>query len=132
VGVDVEISVEPESVYYADDGWLEVDLGITGWGSRPYPQFYLDVMLVSDAIWNESHFSDEEFDSLAAVAGTTLDEKERIQAYADIQHLLIERGPIIIPYYFAQFGAINDQFQGLNLKAFAGRTDFRTVTFSGN
>lgn len=132
VGVDVEISVEPESVYYADDGWLEVDLGITGWGSRPYPQFYLDVMLVSDAIWNESHFSDEEFDSLAAVAGTTLDEKERIQAYADIQHLLIERGPIIVPYYFAQFGAINDQFQGLNLKAFAGRTDFRTVTFSGN
>ena len=132
IGVDIEISVEPESVYYADDGWLEVDLGITGWGSRPYPQFYLDVMLVSDAIWNESHFSDAEFDSLAALAGTTLDEEERIQAYADIQRLLIERGPIIIPYYFAQFGAINDRFQGLNLKAFAGRTDFRPVTFSGN
>ena len=132
IGVDIEISVEPESVYYADNGWLEVDLGITGWGSRPYPQFYLDVMLVSDAIWNESHFSDEEFDSLAAIAGTTLDEEERIQAYADIQRLLIERGPIIIPYYFAQFGAISDQFHGLNLKAFAGRTDFRTVTFSEN
>jgi len=132
IGVDIEISVEPESVYYADNGWLEVDLGITGWGSRPYPQFYLDVMLVSDAIWNESHFSDEEFDSLAAIAGTTLDEDVRIQTYADIQRLLIERGPIIIPYYFAQFGAISDQFQGLNLKAFAGRTDFRTVSFSGN
>ena len=36
-GIDVEISVEPESVYYGDDGWLEVDLGITGWGSRPIP-----------------------------------------------------------------------------------------------
>lgn len=132
IGVDVEISVEPESVYYADNGWLEVDLGITGWGSRPYPQFYLDVMLVSDAIWNESHFSDPEFDELAAIAGTTMNEEERVQAYADIQKLLIERGPIIIPYYFAQFGAIRDQFEGLNLKAFAGRTDFRTVTFSGN
>lgn len=132
VGVNVEISVEPESVYYGDNGWLEVDLGITGWGSRPYPQFYLDVMLVSDAIWNESHFSDEEFDALAATAGTTQNEEERIQAYADIQRLLIERGPIIIPYYFAQFGAISDQFEGLNLKAFAGRTDFRTVRFLGN
>ena len=40
-GINVEISVEPESVYYGDDGWLEVDLGITGWGSRPYPQYYL-------------------------------------------------------------------------------------------
>jgi peptide/nickel transport system substrate-binding protein len=131
-GVEIEISVEPESVYYGEDGWLEVDLGITGWGSRPYPQFYLDVMLVTDAIWNESHFSDPEFDALAATAGTTLNEEERVQAYSDIQKLLIERGPIIIPYYFAQFGAISDQFEGLNLKAFAGRTDFRPVQFSGN
>ena len=132
VEVDVEISVEPESVYYGDDGWLEVDLGITGWGSRPYPQFYLDVMLVSGAKWNESHFSDAEFDALAATAGTTLDEEERIKAYSDIQHLLIERGPIIILYYFAQFGAISDNFTGLSLNAFAGRTDFRPVRFVGN
>ncbi len=131
-GVDVEIVVEPESVYYGDNGWLEVDLGITGWGSRPYPQFYLDVMLITGAEWNESHFSDPEFDALAATAGTTLDEDERIQAYADIQRLLIERGPIIIPYYFAQFGAISDQFEGLTLNAFAGRTDLRTVSFVGN
>jgi peptide/nickel transport system substrate-binding protein len=131
-GVDVEIVVEPESVYYGENGWLEVDLGITGWGSRPYPQFYLDVMLVTDAEWNESHFSDPEFDALAATAGTTLDEAERIRAYADIQHLLIERGPIIVPYFFAQFGAISDQFEGLTLNAFAGRTDLRTVSFTGN
>ncbi len=89
-------------------------------------------MLVSDAIWNESHFSDAEFDALAATAGTTMDEAERIQAYSDIQRLLADRGPIIIPYYFAQFGAISDQFEGLNLKAFAGRTDFRTIRYLGN
>ncbi len=131
-GVNVEIVVEPESVYYGDDGWLEVDLGITGWGSRPYPQFYLDVMLVTDAIWNESHFSDEEFDALARTAGTTLNDNERIEAYSEIQRLLIERGPIIIPYYFAQFGAVSDQFEGVELNAFAGRTDFRPVRFTGN
>lgn len=127
-GVEIDLSVEPESVYYGDDGWLEVDLGITGWGSRPYPQFYLDVMLISDAKWNESHFADTEFDALARTAGSTLDEAERIQAYADMQALLIERGPVIIPYYFAQFAAISDQFDGFTLKAFAGRTDFRAVS----
>jgi len=127
-GVDVNVLVEPESVYYGDDGWLEVDLGITGWGSRPYPQFYLDVMLVCDAKWNESHFCDEEFDRLSQTAGTTLDEEERVQAYAEIQKLLIERGPVIIPYFFAQFAAINDQFDGFELKPFAGRTDFRSVS----
>lgn len=129
-GVDVVIDVEPESVYYGEDGWLEVDLGITGWGSRPYPQFYLDVMLVCDAIWNEAHFCDPELDALAETAGTTLDEVERANAYRQIQQLLVDRGPVIIPYYFAQFAAISDQFSGFELKAFAGRTDFRNVSLT--
>jgi peptide/nickel transport system substrate-binding protein len=88
------------------------------------------VMLVCEAQWNESHFCDEEFDELTKIAGTTLDEDERAEAYRQIQQLLIERGPVIIPYYFAQFGAISDQFEGFALKAFAGRTDFREVTLA--
>ena len=127
-GINIEISLEPEEVYYGEDGWLEVDLGITGWGSRPYPQFYLDTMLVTGAVWNESHFSDEEFDALAATAGTTLDENERIDAYSQIQQLLAERGPVIIAYYFPQFGALSDQFTGFQLEAFAGRTDLHTIS----
>jgi peptide/nickel transport system substrate-binding protein len=126
-GVNVEISVEPESVYYGENGWLEVDLGITGWGSRPYPQFYLNVMMVTDAKWNESHFADSEFDQLAELAGSTLDEAERIQTYSEIQQLLVDRGPVIIPYFFAQFGAIRDTFTGFEMKAFPGRTDLRTI-----
>jgi peptide/nickel transport system substrate-binding protein len=129
-GINVEVAVEPESVYYGEDGWLEVDLGITGWGSRPYPQFYLDVMLTCDAIWNEAHYCNEEFDQLVEVAGTTLDEAERVQAYNEIQRILADSGPIIIPYFFAQVAAVTDQFDNFELKAFAGRTDFRQVTSS--
>ena len=103
-------------------------MGITGWGSRPVAQFYLDVMLECGAVWNESHFCDEELDRLSQIAGSTLNEDERIQAYKQIQQILIERGPIIVPYFFAQFAAISDQFEGFELKAFAGRTDLRTVS----
>ncbi len=136
-GVLIDISVEPESVYYGVDDsgnerWLDVDLGITGWGSRPYPQFYLETMLVTDAKWNESHFSDEEFDQLVELARTTVDDSERVRAYRQIQELLVERGPVIVPYFFAQFGAISDQFDNFELKAFAGRTDFREVEFTGS
>jgi len=130
-GIDVNIIVVPESVYYGseneEENWLGANLGITGWGSRPGPQFYLDVMLVTGAEWNESHFSDPELDELAATAGTTLNEQERVQAYHDIQRILIERGPIIIPYFFAQLGAISDDFQGFQFKAFAGRTDLAAI-----
>jgi peptide/nickel transport system substrate-binding protein len=130
VGIDVEISVEPESVYYGEDGWLEATFGITGWGSRPYPQFYLDVMLTCDAKWNESHFCDEEFDSWVSIAGSTLNEEERIEAYREIQRILIERGPIIIPFFFPQFGAVNERVENFQMKAFVGRSDFRPVTIT--
>lgn len=129
-GIVIEISVEPESVYYGDDGWLEVDLGITGWGSRPYPQFYFTQMIASDGEWNEAHWSDAEVDALIATAGSTLDEAERVAAYQKLQAILAERGPIIIPYYFAQFGAIADAFAGFEMKAFAGRTDVSGVTLA--
>jgi peptide/nickel transport system substrate-binding protein len=129
-GLNVEVIVEPESVYYGDNGWLSVDLGITGWGSRPYPQFYLDTMLVCDAIWNESHFCDDEFDRLANMAGATMNENERVEAYRQIQELLIERGPILVPYFFSQLGAIRDQFTDFQMKPFPGRSDLSTVRLS--
>ncbi len=126
-GIEVNVIVEPESVYYGENRWMEATLGITGWGPRPYPQFYLDMMLTCGASWNESRFCDAEFDALAALAGTTLDSDERAEAYAEIQRILIERAPVIIPYFFAQTAAIREDFGGFQLKAFAGRTDFRTV-----
>ena len=126
-GINVNVIVEPESVYYGDNGWLEVPLGITGWTSRPTPQFYFDVMLACGAIWNESRFCDEEFDALAKTAGTTLDEVERAAAYGEMQRILIERGPIIVPYFFVELGAIRDGFDGLALKASAGRTDLAAI-----
>lgn len=129
-GFRVDLSVEQEGIYYGDDGWLEVDWGITGWGSRPYPQFYLDVMLATDAIWNESRYSNPELDELIQTAGTTLDEEERVEAYHEIQRILAAEGPVIIPYFFPQFAASSDKVQGFDLKAFGGRSEMRNITLA--
>ena len=126
-GINVEVNTVPESVFYGEGQWLDVQLGIVGWGHRPYPQFYLDVMLACDAKWNATRFCDEELDDLIATAGTTLDEEERIDAYHEIQRILIDRGPIIVPYFFAEYGVISDRFEGFEIKAFSGRTDFRQI-----
>ena len=127
-GIRIEIEPQEEAVYYADEGWLEVDLGITPWGSRPVPQFYLDVAYKTGAVWNEAHFSDEELDQWIEVAGSSLDQEERVNAYKEIQRILIERGPVIIPYFFAQFGVMAAHVEGVALHPFAGRTDLRRAT----
>jgi peptide/nickel transport system substrate-binding protein len=129
-GFNIDVSVEPEGVYYGENGWLEATFGITGWGSRPYPQFYLDVMLICGAKWNESHFCDEEFDQLAETAGTTTDQDEQVEAYHEIQQILIERGSIIVPFFFPQLGAQRDYVEGFQMKAFPGRSDFRPVSIA--
>jgi peptide/nickel transport system substrate-binding protein len=129
-GINVEVSTVPESVFYGEGQWLEVTLGIVGWGHRPYPQFYLDVMLACGAKWNATRFCDDELDRLINTAGTTLDEQERVEAYQETQRVLIERGPIIVPYFFAEYGVISDRFEGFQIKAFSGRTDFRQVMVS--
>lgn len=126
-GIDVNIQLEPESIYYGEGNWLEVDLGITGWGSRPTPQFYVDVMLKCGAKWNEAKFCHEELDQAAEIAGTTLDDAERAEAYATIQRICIQEVPMVIPYFFASTAAIDDGFADFRLKAFPGRTDFRPV-----
>ena len=127
-GIMVTIEPQEEAVYYADNVWLEVDLAITPWGARPVPQIYLDLYLKSDAQWNEAHFSDEEVDQLIEVAGSSLDEEERVNAYHEIQRILIERGPYIIPYFFAQFGVMANTVGGIEVHPFAGRTNFQQAT----
>ena len=84
-------------------------------------------MLVCDAKWNESHFCDNEFDRLASTAGSTQNEQERVEVYHQIQQLLIERGPILVPYFFSQLGAISDKFTDFQMKPFPGRSDLSTI-----
>jgi len=126
-GFLIDVNVQPESVYYGDGGWLDVDFGITGWGSRPIPQFYFDTMIACDAVWNEAHYCNPEVDALIATAGSTLDEAERTAAYAELQTILANEGPYLIPYFFPQFAAHADGFTGLDLKAFPGRTNLASI-----
>ena len=126
--IDVDIQVETENVYYADNGWLEVDLGITGWGTRPVPQEYLNLMFVSDGKWNEAHWSNPELDALVAEAGTTVDHNTRRDLYHQISAIIDDQGPAIIPFFQPVYGAASTAVDGLDMNPFPGLTDFRTVT----
>lgn len=128
-GIRVEIQLEDENSYYVED-WLEVDLGVTGWGARPIPQIYLDVAYQTDAIWNESHYSNERVDELIDIARSSQDQDERIAAYKEIQQIMLDEGPIIVPYFFAQFMVVAGNVDGVEVHPFAGRTNFSAAMLS--
>ncbi len=113
-GVTVEIQSVPSDVYYgADNLWLEADFAITDWGSRPYPQPYLDLGYTCTAKWNESHWCDEELDKLAAQAANEMDPAARAQLYKDIQQIFIDRGSIIVPFFANNLWGARSNVKGI-------------------
>jgi peptide/nickel transport system substrate-binding protein len=129
-GIDVELNVVPENVYYAEgeNNWLNTQVGMTAWGTRPTPQEYLSVAYTTGAPFNESRWSNSEIDSLAARAARTSEVEARAKIYDSISEIFLEEGPIIIPYFRPVVGAYVEAVSGLEMHSFPGRTDFRPVT----
>jgi peptide/nickel transport system substrate-binding protein len=131
--INVDIQVVPENVYYGDENqWLEVELGITGWGDRPSPQITLAVAYASDGAFNESHWSDPELDELIAQAAVTANIEDRPAIYAQISQIFADRGPIIIPWFSPILGAASAGVQGMDtaFHPFPGLTDLRQISVS--
>lgn len=125
--IDVELIVQPENIYY-DVNWLDVDLGVTGWGTRPTPQEYLNVAYITGAPFNESHWSNAQLDELAAAAAAATTVEERAEIYDEIRVIFEQEGPIIIPYFRPIHGAYASNVSGLSMHSFPGRTDLDGVT----
>lgn len=133
--INIEILPRSEGEYYAGDAdtaeWLNVDLGVTGWGSRPIPQQYFVEAYVTGASFNEAHWSDAELDELVAQAAVTADIAERSAIYSQIAQIFRDRGPIIVPFFAPVVGVIADGVEGVDMHPFPGRTDFRNVVVGG-
>jgi peptide/nickel transport system substrate-binding protein len=131
--IKVEIQVNEEGFYYADDNpdnWLKAELGITGWGDRPVPQGYLAEAYTTNGIYNETHWSDPALDDLIQQASVTSDQTERTAIYHQIAEIFNESGPIIIPWFAPVFGATREGVEGLDMAPFPGSTDLRSVSVS--
>jgi peptide/nickel transport system substrate-binding protein len=133
--INVTILPRNPGDYYAGENdvaeWLNVDLAVTGWGSRPIPQQYLVEAYVTGGTYNESHWSDPELDTLVEEAGVTTDQAERAGIYSQIAGIFAERGPIIVPFFAPIVGVTAANVEGLDLNPFPGSTDVRGVAITG-
>lgn len=122
----ITVDIKTSDTYYNDgpDTWLTADLGITNWASRPDPQAYLDQLYLTGSSYNESTFSDEELDNLINAARVELDNDKRTQLIKDIQRLLLDRGPGVIPYFTPSLFAQSKKVSGIEPAADPGLTSF--------
>jgi len=96
-GFEIELDITDPGGFW--DRWTEVPLGITSWTHRPLGIMVLPLAYTADeegnpVPWNETRWTDPEFDELLAEAEKTLDLEERRSIMCKIEDIFQERGPI--------------------------------------
>jgi peptide/nickel transport system substrate-binding protein len=114
-GFDITLDITEPAGYW--DRWTEVDLGITSWTHRPIAVMVLPLAYTEEAIgnWNETRWTDEEFETLLREAQGTLDVEARRSMMCTMEDIMQERGPIFNSYWKNVWNITNKKFQ--NVKA---------------
>ncbi|MCB2129435.1 MAG: ABC transporter substrate-binding protein [Rhodobacteraceae bacterium] len=96
-GVTCNINVVPNAQYW--DMWTTVPFGTTVWAHRPLGVINLGLAYRSGGAWNESGYSNPEFDRLLTEAEAMPDPEVRRGKMAEIEALMQEDGPIVQTYW---------------------------------
>jgi peptide/nickel transport system substrate-binding protein len=124
VGIRIALKVESQSQYYGagtfgKSDWLDSPLGITDYGHRGVPNVFLNAPLTSGGTWNAAHFRNTQYDKLVAQFAATLDVAAQKQVARQIQTLLLDETPVIIPYFYDQLIAQRTALSGVRFTALA-------------
>jgi peptide/nickel transport system substrate-binding protein len=95
--IRVRINIMPTAEY--NKVWTDVPFGYIGWAHRPLGVMTLGLAYRTGVPWNESSYSNPEFDKLLAEAESTLDIERRRTIMAKLETILQEDGPIVQPMW---------------------------------
>jgi peptide/nickel transport system substrate-binding protein len=100
-GINLAVHVVPPTKFW--EIWNKVPFGATSWAHRPLGTMTLAQAYRTGASWNESHFSDPEFDRALAEAEATIDIVERRKFMRRAEEILREAAVMIQPLWRPYF-----------------------------
>ncbi|HEX7224617.1 MAG TPA: ABC transporter substrate-binding protein [Candidatus Limnocylindria bacterium] len=102
IGVQIEIQgLDPDTLTSVCCPAFDYDVMLWGWGSDPDPAFLLGVALCGeiDTGFSETGYCNEEYDALYDAQAVETDHDARVEQIHEMQRILVEDVPYIIPYY---------------------------------
>ncbi len=112
-GIRVKINVMPSTQYWGV--WTKVPFGFTTWAHRPLGTMVLSLAYRSGASWNESAWSNAEFDKLITEAEGYLDVEKRRAVMAKLQAIMLDDGPAVVPLWRAVFNFTDKKIKGYKI-----------------
>jgi peptide/nickel transport system substrate-binding protein len=137
LGITINVKITDAATYYGDgvfgnSTWLDSTMGITDYGHRPVPNVYLTSVYVSDpkiGVWNSAHFKNDQYDELVRQYVAALDLESQRAVSGQIQELLLDETPVIIPYFYYFLSAAKPNLQGA-VSAATGQFDLSRAGFT--
>jgi peptide/nickel transport system substrate-binding protein len=102
IGVAIEIQgLDPDTLTSVCCPTFDYDIILWGWGTDPDPAFLLGVALCDEIAsgFSETGYCNPEFDDLYAAQAVETDVAARTELIHEMQRILVEDLPYIIPYY---------------------------------
>ncbi|RJG41481.1 ABC transporter substrate-binding protein [Mesorhizobium sp. DCY119] len=112
-GLKVKRTVIPESSFWND--WTKYPFSTTNWNARPLGIQTLALAYQSGTAWNESGFSDPDFDAKVKQANSIADSDERKALMHDLQKILQESGIIVQPFWRKLFAHMRPNVMGYQI-----------------
>jgi peptide/nickel transport system substrate-binding protein len=109
-GIRVSVNIMPTAEY--NKIWTDVPFGFIGWAHRPLGIMTLGLAYRTGQSWNESHYSNPEFDRLLTEAEGLLDMEKRRDVMAKLEAMLQEDGPIVQPVWNKIFQVFDKKIKG--------------------
>lgn len=97
VGINLAVNVMPTTKFW--EIWDKTPFGATSWAHRPLGTMTLAQAYRTGVPWNETHFSDPEFDKALAEAEATLDANERKAKMEKVEKILQDAAVMVQPLW---------------------------------
>ncbi len=112
-GIVCKINLMSSKDFWAN--WNTTRLGFTEWSHRPLGIMALGLGYRSGVPWNESEYSNPEFDRLLTEAEGILDTDRRRSVMAKIGKVMQEDGPIVQPLWRSELTFMDKRVKGFQM-----------------
>lgn len=100
-GINIERTILPSATFWND--WTKYPWSATEWNMRPLGVQTLNLAYRTGVPWNETAFSNEEFDTLLDQANGIADADARRVVMVRLEEIMQEQGVMIQPYWRSLF-----------------------------
>lgn len=109
-GFRIEVESMPHDTYLSNV-WRQGNFYMAYWGMQPTEDATFNLLLTSDASYEDTGWHNAEFDAAVEAGRSTVDEAERAAAYRTAQELILRDLPYLVPFFEDALTASRDDVE---------------------